>query len=29
LEISRLSQGSRKQLICFWLIKTKSLHEYL
>jgi hypothetical protein len=28
LEISRLPQG-RKQLICFWLIKTKSLHEYL
>jgi hypothetical protein len=29
LEISRLPQGSRKQLICFCLIKTKSLHEYL
>jgi hypothetical protein len=29
LEISRLPQGSRKQLICFYLIQTKSLHEYL
>jgi hypothetical protein len=29
MEISRLPQGSRKQLICFCLIKTKSLHEYL
>jgi hypothetical protein len=29
LEISRFPQGSRKQLICFCLIKTKSLHEYL
>jgi hypothetical protein len=29
LEISRLPLGSRKQLIFFCLIKTKSLHEYL